>query len=80
MQKEARSRRVIEVGDEAILNGVGVYNALEAECVDDNAGDVEGGAEDGYDLVDAADVERTEIRFIRGERARARAVDERRMN
>ena len=80
VQKEARSRRVVEAGDEAILNGVGVYNALEAECVNDNAGDVEGGGEVGGDIVDAADVERAQIRFSRGERARARALEERMMN
>ena len=73
VQKEARSRRVIEVGDEAILNGIGVYNALEAECVNDNAEQVEGGGEVGGELVDAADVQRVEIRFNRGERARGRA-------
>ena len=78
VQKEAWSRRVIEAGDEALLNGVGVYNALEAECVNDNASDVEGGGEIGGDLVNAADVERAEIRFNRGERARA--LEERTMN
>ena len=80
VQKEARSRRVIDAGDEAILNGVGVYNALEAECVNDNANDVEGGGEVGGDLVHAVDVERAEMRFNRGERARARALEERMMN
>lgn len=80
IQKEARSRRVVEAGDEAILNGVGVYNALEAECINDNVGDVEGGGEVGGDIVDAADVERAQIRFSRGERARARALEERMMN
>jgi hypothetical protein len=80
VQKEARSRRVIEAGDEAILNGVGVYNALEAECVNDNAGNVDGGGEAGGDLVDAVDVQRAEIRFNRGERAHARAMEERIMN
>jgi hypothetical protein len=69
VQKEARSRRVIEAGDEAILNGVGVYNILEAECVNDNASAVLGGGEAVGDLVDALDVERAEIRFARGERA-----------
>lgn len=73
VQKEARSRRVVEAGDEAILNGVGVYNALEA-------GDVEGGGEVGGDIVDVANVERAQIRFSRGERARARAVEECMMN
>lgn len=76
VQKEARSRRVIEAGDEAILNGVGVYNALEAECVNDNAG----GGEAVGDLVDAVDVERAEIRFARGQRAQARAMEERMTN
>ena len=64
---------MIEVGDEAILNGIGVYNALEAECVNDIAEQVEGGGEVGGELVDAADVQRVEIRFNRGERARGRA-------
>jgi hypothetical protein len=80
VQKEARSRRVIEAGDEAILNGVGVYNAMEAECVNDNGGDVQGGGEAGGDLVDAVDVQRAEMRFNRGERARARALEERMTN
>ena len=80
VQKEARSRRVIEVGDEAILNGIGVYNALEVECVNDNAEPAQGGDEVGGDLVDAADVERVERRFNRGERARGRALQQHTMN
>ena len=80
VQKEARSRRVIEVGDEAILNGAGVYNDLEADCVNDNGGDVRGGGEADGELVHAADVQRAEMRFIRGERARARALEERMTN
>lgn len=79
VQKEARSRRVLEAGDEAILNGVGVYNALEAECVNDDAQPVEGDGQVGGDVVDATDVARAEIRFNRGERARTRAMQERTM-
>jgi hypothetical protein len=42
LRKEVRSRCVIEAGDEAILNGIGVYKALEAECMIDNVDPMEG--------------------------------------
>lgn len=80
VQKEARSHRVIQAGDPAILNGIGAYNPVEADCVNDDADIAEGMDETGADLVDAADVARAEIRFNRGEMARARAMVERNMN
>ena len=80
VQKEARSHRVIQARDPAILNGIGAYNPVEADVVNDNAHSAEGVEETGGDLVDAADVARAEIRFNRGEMARARAMVGRNMN
>lgn len=80
LQKEVCSRCVIEAGDEAILNGIGVYKALEAECVLDDVDPLEGGGKVGGDSVDVADVARAQIRFNRGELARACAMDQQHMN
>lgn len=74
VQKEARSHRVIQAGDPAILNGIGAYNPVEADCVNDDAHVAEGMDDAGGDLVDAADVARAEMRFNRGEMAKARAM------
>ena len=80
VQKEARSHRVISAGDPAILNGIGAYNPVEADCVNDDAEFAEGIGETGGDVVDAADVARAQIRFNRGEMARARAMSIGNMN
>lgn len=80
VQKEARSHRVIQALDPAILNGIGAYNPVEVDCVNDDADIAEGVDETAGDLVDAADVARAEIRFNRGEIARARAMVGRNMN
>jgi hypothetical protein len=74
VQNEARSHRVIQAFDPAILNGIGAYNPMEADCVNDDADIAEGVDDTAGDLVDAADVARAEIRFHRGEIARARAM------
>jgi hypothetical protein len=71
---------VFQASDPAVLNGIGAYNPVEADCVNDDAHVAEGMDDAGGDLVDAADVARAEMRFNRGEMARARALVGRSIN